>query len=440
MDEGALKIKIVNVMVMTYQPNQNLLRNSLLLMMLIPSGFAFAQLSLESCQEKAKTNYPLIKQYDLISKSVDYTISNANKAYLPQISVTGIGAYIFKGLPSTSLPGVPSKEPDKMQLIGIGQLNQTIWDGGATRSQKEIAKASGGVESANIDVVLHSIKERVNQLYFGILLIDEQLNQLKVSQEIIERNLNAVTLSKDNGLAYQTDVDELKAELMNLDQHKIEFLYTRKGYMEMLSYMIGQQLPDETRVNQPVVTDSVLVGANNRPELKLYANQRKLSTAQASINRVYNMPKIGVLGAAVLIQPGISFGTSTLSSLAIGGVSLSWNTGGLYKTSNNNQLDKIRIDKISNQEETFLFTTNLQLKQTQADIERQKAVLAKDHEIAALKVKIRKDYQTRFDNGISSMNNVIQAMNKESEARSQEALHQVQLLMSLYQYQTINGN
>ena len=152
------------------------------------------------------------------------------------------------------------------------------------------------------------------------------------------------------------------------------------------------------------------------------------------------MPKVGVLGAAVLIEPGIAFGTSTLSSLAIGGVSVSWNTGGLYKTSNNHQLDKIRTDKISNQEETFLFTTNLQLKQTQADIEKQKAVLAKDHEIVALKEKIRKDYQKRYDNGISSMNNVIQSMNKESEARNQEALHQVQLLMSLYQYQTINGN
>jgi outer membrane protein TolC len=408
--------------------------------MMTSSVGAFAQLSIESCQEKAKTNYPMIKQYDLISKSTEYNISNANKAYLPQISVTGIGAYIFKGLPSTSLPGVPAKEPDKFQMIGIGQLNQTIWDGGATRSQKEIAKASGEVESANIDVALHAIKERVNQLYFGILLIDEQLNQLAVAQEIINRNLNAVTLSKDNGLAYQTDVDELKAESMNLDQRKIEFRYTRKGYVEMLSYMMGQQLTEETLLNKPVVLDSVVAHTNNRPELKLYSNQRKLSMAQASINRVYNMPKIGVLGAAVLIEPGIAFGTSTLSSIAIGGVSLSWNTGGLYKTSNNHQLDKIRMDRISNQEETFLFTTNLQLKQTQTDIEKQKAVLAKDHEIVALKEKIRKDYQTRYDDGISSMNNVIQAMNKESEARSQEALHQVQLLMSLYQYQTINGN
>jgi len=399
-----------------------------------------AQVTLQSCQEKAKANYPLIKQYDLISKSAEYNISNANKAYLPQISITGIGAYIFKGLPSVSLPGAAPKEDSKTQFIGIGQINQTLWDGGATRTQKEIIKAGTEVEKSSIDVAFHSIRERVNQLFFGILVIDAQLNQLTVFRENIDRNLKAISLSKNNGLAYQTDIDELKAESMNLDQRTIEFNYTRKGYVEMLSYLIGQPLSDTTHFDKPIVLDSVGAPSINRPELMLYANQRKLVTAQSSLNRVYNMPKIGLLGAAVLVEPGVSFGTSSLSSLALGGVSLSWNTSGLYKTSNNKQLDKLSLNKISSQEETFLFNTNLQLKQVSTDIEKQRAILAKDQEITQLKSKIKTGYQLKYDNGVSSMNELIQAMNKESEARSQEALHQVQLLMTLYNYQTLSGN
>jgi outer membrane protein TolC len=147
-----------------------------------------------------------------------------------------------------------------------------------------------------------------------------------------------------------------------------------------------------------------------------------------------------LLGAAVLIEPGTSFGTSTLSSLALGGMSLSWNSAGLYRTSNNKQIDKLSLDKISTQEETFLFNTNLQLKQVSTDIEKQRSILAKDREIAQLKSKIRTGYQLKYDNGVSSMNELIQAMNKESEARSQEALHQIQLLMTLYNYQTLSGN
>src|SRR5579872_6799300 len=124
-------------------------------------GSLRAQVTLQSCQERAKANYPMIKQYDLISKSADYNLSNANKAYLPQISVTGIGAYIFKGLPSVSLPGSQAKEDQKTQLIGIGQINQTLWDGGATHTQKEIIKAGAEVEKSSIDVAFHSIRERV---------------------------------------------------------------------------------------------------------------------------------------------------------------------------------------------------------------------------------------------------------------------------------------
>jgi len=406
----------------------------------ISTGNLRAQVTLQSCQEKAKANYPMIKQYDLISKSAEHNISNANKAYLPQISATGIGAYIFKGLPSASLPGTPPKEENKTQLIGIGQINQTLWDGGATRTQKEIIKAGAEVEKSSIDVAFHTIRERVNQLYFGILVIDAQLNQLNVFRANLDRNLKAISLSKNNGLAYQTDIDELSAESMNLDQRMIEFSYTRKGYVEMLSYLISQSLSDTTHFTKPIVLDSITSPTINRPELMLYANQRKLVTAQSSLNRVYNMPKIGLLGAAILIEPGVNFGTSTLSSLALGGVSLSWNTSGLYKTSNNKQMDKLNLDKISNQEQTFLFNTNLQLKQVSTDIEKQRSILSKDREIAQLKSKIRTGYQLKYDNGVSSMNELIQAMNKESEAHSQEALHQVQLLMTLYNYQTLSGN
>src|SRR5262249_18607899 len=120
-------------------------------------GFLSAngQVNIDSCQSWAKTNYPLIKQYDLIEKSTEYTLSNANKAYLPQINLTAIAGYLF------------TSAQDKAQLIGIAQVNQTIWDGGATKAQKEIVQANADVEKSNVDVSFYSIREHVNQIYFG---------------------------------------------------------------------------------------------------------------------------------------------------------------------------------------------------------------------------------------------------------------------------------
>lgn len=59
-------------------------------------GSVVAQtLPIDSCYAMALRNYPLIKQYELIEKTKEYTLSNAGKAFLPQVSVTAIGGYIF---------------------------------------------------------------------------------------------------------------------------------------------------------------------------------------------------------------------------------------------------------------------------------------------------------------------------------------------------------
>ena len=399
-----------------------------------------AQLTLDQCQEKSKANYPLIKQYDLISKSTDYTISNANKAYLPQVSVTGIGAYIISGLPSFSLPGTQPKESDNFKFIGIAQINQVIWDGGATHTQKDIAKAKSEVDKANIDVSFYSIRERVNQIYFGVLIIEEQLKQLAILKENLERNLANIKLTHDNGLAYQSDVDEVKSELQSVEQKKIEFKYTRIGYVDMLSCLTGEQLNENVTLEKPVTAESVSIFTMNRPELKLFSSQIKLIDASSSLNKVLNMPKIGVLGVGALIEPGLSLGNTTLSSIALAGVSVSWNTSGIYKTATNKKFEKIQSEMIINQQETFLFGNNLQLKQVSSEIDKQKEITAKDNEIVALKNNIKRSYQLKYDNGMCSMSDLINSINKESEARCNMALHNIQLLMSIYNYKTISGN
>jgi outer membrane protein TolC len=400
---------------------------------------AAAQLTIEECQEKARNNYPAIRQLDLISKSTEYTISNANKAFLPQISLTGIGAYIISGLPSISLPGSEPASDDKVKFIGFAQLNQAIWDGGATKSSRNIAEANSEVDKANVEVSLYAIRSRVNQLYFGILVIDEQVKNLDIANEILTRNLNKLKLSQINGLVLQTDVDEVRAEMLNLDQKKIEFKFARKGYVEMLGFLTGQELSETVTLKKPDAIE-VLEQENNRPELKLFANQNKLIESQNGFTKSMNMPRVGLMGAAVMIAPGAKFATSTISSVAFAGLSVSWSTANIYKSSNTQEINRLHLDRIKNNQETFLFTNNLELLQSKNEIEKQRSVLQKDNEIVALKGNIKKSYQLRYDNGQSTMNDLINSINKENEALSTRGLHEVQLLMNMYNYKTISGN
>ena len=422
---------------MTHSYNRKM-RNIVCVVLFSVSQFAMAQdnsLNIDSCYAMARRNYPLIKQFELIEKSKEFTISNANKSYLPQVSVTAIGGFIG-GLPAT---GGESKSAD-FQVIGVGQINQTIWDGGATKVQKSLASASADVDEANVEIALYSLRERINQIYFGILLIDEQKKQLDSLRKNLNRTSSNAKLSMESGLAYQSDVDEINAEVLRVEQNLIASDFTRRGYIEMLSHLIGQKLNNDIKLQTPPSGESVSVWGKGRPELNLYSSQQRVVEFQSTMNKVHNMPKLGLMGFATMIEPGVSFGPSTVSNVWVGGLSLSWNTGNLYKTSNNRQLDKIQMARISNQQELFTFNNAFELKQSNSEIEKQKAIVAKDKEIIQLKEKITQAYQLKYKNGMASMNDLINSIYKESEARNEQSLHQVQLLLALYNNKNISGN
>lgn len=392
------------------------------------------QITLDQCNEMATQNYPLIKQYSLIEKSKEYTISNANKAYLPQVSITAIEGYVFGDFPSMG-----TGDDSKFKFIGLGQINQTIWDGGATKTQKNIIKTSSDADKASIDVSMYELRSRVNQLYFGILLIDEQIKQLDIQNKILGNTLDKVNKMFDNGLAYKTDVDEIKVERLNIEKQKKDFTYTRQGYQTVLSYLTGISLNESTHFEIPL-SKLTTEQSINRPELTLYNKQRELIQAQSEMQKVGLMPKLGLLGTGVVFAPGINLGATKMSSVGVLGVSASWDTQFLYKNANEKKLTQQKLDQINVQEETFLFNTNFQMKQKNADIERKEAILKDDQEIVKLRQNIREGYQLKYDTGAGPLTDLLNATEKEGAARAEKALHEIQLLISKYEYQTISGN
>jgi outer membrane protein TolC len=416
-----------------------MLKSYFIAVILLPVSFSSAAaqtLLIDSCYALATRNYPLIKQYELIEKTKEFTLSNAGKAYLPQVSVTAIGGYIFGELPSFG----PSENSSNFKFIGLGQVNQAIWDGGATKTQKKIINAHSETDKASVEVALHDLRSRVNQLYFGILLIDEQLKQLEIQNSILGNNVNRIKQLNDNGLAYKTDLDEIRVEQLKLNQQKVEFNYTRNGYVLMLSFLIGMKINEQTVMQKPLVKNEVADLQIIRPELSLYKSQRNLVNAESDMQHVNLMPKVGLIGAAVLVTPGVSLGNNKISTLGVAGLSASWNISGLYKNSNEKQLRQLSLSKINVQEETFLFNTRLQMTQASANIEKQEAVLREDEEIVKLRESIREGYQLKYDTGISPLFDFLNATEKETEARAQKTLHEMQLLITLYDYKTISGN
>jgi outer membrane protein TolC len=411
----------------------------IMLTLFSPMHVLLGQVSLESCQSMARENYPLIRQYELIEKSKGYTLSNANKMYLPQLDVTIIGGAI-SGLPSFSPAGTESSSSVDLNVISILQINQTIWDGGITKAKKAVIEANSEMEKARLAVSLYALQDRVNNLYFAVLLIDEQIEQLEILTTTLFRNKKRIEIAVENGTAYKSDIDEIQVEIINTAQKSDELRANRKAYIHVLSAMVGEPISESTKLIKPEVDDDLLVLENQRPELELFQQQENLIAAQSKIDKSMLYPKIGLLGFGTFIQPGVDFGPSRLNNIFVGGLSLNWSIGGLYTHGNNKNITDIKHGEVQTQRETFLFNNNLELTQTQIELQKYKALLDQDREILKLKSSIKNAYEVKYENGISTMSELLDKTNEESLAKQHLIVHEIQYLMKAYQYLNKSGN
>ena len=409
------------------------------------SGY-MQNLNIEQCYALARQNYPLIKQYDLIEKSRTYNLAYAAKSYLPQLSLQARASWQSD---ITEFPeefnnildrmGVDGIEfPSKDQYRIVLELYQNIWDGGLTTSKQKSIKAQSEIEKQNMEVSLYALYQQINQLYFGILLLEEQLKQNELFMKELNRNYQCIEKFIDNGLANSSDLNKIKVEILMREQTKSEMTYNRKAYVLMLSLLIGQNINEETRLEKPE-SSVELKEEINRPELKRYDAQLKLNDIQQKATLAKGMPRIGLFAQGAYANPGLNMFKSGFSPYFMGGISLSWNLSGLYTYGDENKNLNINANSIAIQKETFLFNLNQQVSKTNSDIEKAKELMQKDDEIIALREQIKTTSEVKVENGTLSVNDYLQDIVLADMARQNKVLHEMQWLLALYQLNIEKG-
>ncbi|HPR32664.1 MAG TPA: TolC family protein [Prolixibacteraceae bacterium] len=411
---------------------------------------AFGQLTIETCQEKARNNYPQIKQYGLIEQSEAYSLSNANKGYLPQVVFSAQATYqsdvtaIPEGLSDilSQMTGqkveIASIEKDQYKVVA--DVNQIVWDGGVIRSQKENIKASSEIEKQKLEVDLYTIKDRVNQLFFGILALNELITQTDLLQKELQINYDKVQAYIQNGVANQSDADIIRVEQLKANQRKAELLATQKSYKEMLSAMIGDNSVVADSLVKPGYNSFKNELSNNRPELKLFEAQTNFYSSQESIIKSGSLPKVGLFAQGGYGNPGLNMFEPGFTPYYILGARLSWNIASLYTQKNN--LSKIAISKqnIDIQKETFLYNTNLKISQQDNEIEKIKKLIKNDDEIIELRSRIKKTAEVKVDQGTLTVTDLIREINAENSAIAEKTLHEINLLLAVYNLKNTTNN
>lgn len=398
-------------------------------------------LTIRSAYQLARQNYPMVRQLEIIEKTKDYSVSNAAKGYLPQLNVQGQATYQsavteFK-LP-VAIPGVEFPSISKDQYKVFGEVSQTIYDGGNIRTQVRSHEANAQVESHKLEVELYKLNERVNQLFFGILMLDEQLKQNELLKGDINLGIGKVQALIDNGTAFKSNASTLKAELLKAGQRGIDLNATRKAYLEMLGLLTGLSLGDSAVLERPA--ELTLTGGVNRPELRLYEAQNRSLDIQSQLIDVRNRPKLNFFFQGGYGRPALNILNNGFDPYYITGVRLNWSLSGLYTVQKDRELVRNNREAVELQKQTFLLNTNVVARQQNAELDRLRQLLAADDEIIALRESIKKSSAAQLENGVINTSDFLREVNAEDQARQNRIVHGIQLLMSEYSLGNTLGN
>ena len=399
--------------------------------------------TLDDCQQAAEKNYPLIQQYGLIEKTTQLTVSNIQKGWLPQVSAQAQATY------QSDVTAWPSEMKAMMSGMGIDMrgltkdqyrvgidVQQTIYDGGVIGSQKRIAREQGKVQAAQNEVNIYNVRKRVNEMYFGLLLLDEQIKLNTDLQTLLAGNENKLESMTRRGTAAESDLLSVKAERLNAVQKGTELASQKQMLQRMLSTFCGIEVNNIQKPQVKADGRNLTAEGNQRPELKLLDAQISVLNAQEKALNAALMPKVGVFAQGFYGYPGLNMFEDMMrhkwSLNGLVGARVTWTIGALYTRKNDKAKLQLQRDMTENSREVFLFNNNLEQIQQNENIERYQKLMAHDGEIISLRQAVRQAAESKLAHGIIDVNDLVREINQENAACVQQSVHEIEMLKEIY--------
>ncbi|MBQ2321355.1 MAG: TolC family protein [Bacteroidales bacterium] len=396
-------------------------------------------IGIEECQALARRNYPAIERYGLIERTTEWTVTNIARGWLPQVAMTAQATLQSEvstlpdpidGMIKQQGYEVDGLRKDQYR-IGI-DVCQTVYDGGTSRTLKTVAMREGEVEKAKTDVDIYAIAERVNELYFGILLTEERMRLNEDLLRLLDANMSRLESLERHGTAMESDVMTMAAERLNAGREGLELSYARESLMRMLGFFIGKEITAVEKPMEPRTTE----GENMRPELRAIESEMLLIDAREEALNSVRLPKLSVFAQGYWGYPGYDMfedmmgGEPGVNGMI--GARMTWQIGGLYTKKGDEGKLATRRGLLAIARETFLFNNQMEEISHRKEMEKYGRVVRDDEEIVRLRGEIRRAAESKLEHGIIDTNGLLEEINRENRARIDLSTHRIMQLKEIY--------
>lgn len=393
------------------------------------------EITLAACQEQARANFPLTRQQGLIDQVTKNTIEALMAQYFPQFRLSGQASYqsdvtkidlnMPDGFPKIDIP-TPEKDQYKLYL----DVSQTIFGGGSLGVQQQFTKAEAEVNKQRIEVELYKLRDKINQVYFGILLADEQQKQTDILKNDLNTALEKVKVMVKNGVSLETNQFNLEAELITINQNIKNIELGRSALLEILGKLIGKDLDKEIQLTKP---NSIQLKSDFvRPELTLIDLQKNTLSLQNLQLAAQNVPEISLFLQGGWGKPALNLFSTKFEPYYLGGVRLQWNISRLYTILRERRIIETRLKMYDVEKDMFTMNNDIEQTQQLSKINQLNLSLKSDDELIALRSKIKQTSQVQLENGVITSADFIRDANAENQARQKKALHEMQLILEQY--------
>ncbi len=405
------------------------------------TGQVISETTLAECRKKSVENYPLKDNLNYLESSNTLKIKSLNKNYFPGINLSGHATYqsevteIPIDVPYIEIPQVP-KDQYKIAV----DVSQVIYDGGLTEKQKTLEKMSLDIENNKINIELYNLKERVNQIYFNIILLKKNIEILELVKENLKSRFDNLKAGVDHGVALKKDLNVLKAEIMKTDQKLEEIKISLVSLISTMAELTNEKYNENTKFLIPEPTMSYDLVTDKRLEYQLFSlQQSKLIYSKKMITARY-LPKFYGFGQAGYGRPGLNMLSDDFSPFYIVGAKLNWKLWNWNQRKQDKQVIDIQRNILEKQKETFEKNLRIDLMNKMASVEKYEKLIEKDNDIIDLRSKIVEFASSQLDNGIITSTEYLTELNAETKAKLNLELHKVKLIKAKIDFISAKGN